>query len=201
MYVSNQPDFEPIAQGENVLESYKFDSENSAKVLYLSSKEIANLSLKAVDDYIYVRFCTASATIITPSAWITNGGLENTVQLEPNVVKIIPANSSNIVYRLRYQDFEGYDMTIKWNGNRTLSVYVADVCDFHLSDSGPNILLYQSVSRRSSVVVPVSVVSEWASSEDEDGYVYVCLDTTYRSGISFITEKPVPADPEISTNE
>ena len=201
MYVSNQPDFAPIIQGANVLESYKFDSENSAKALYLSSKEIANLRLKAVDDYIYVRFRTASTTIITPSAWITNGCLENTVQLEPNVVKIVPANSSNIVYRLRYQDFEGYDMTIKWNGSRTLSVYMADISDFRLSNSGPNILLYQSVNRRSSVVVPVSVVSEWASRVDEDGYVYVCLDATVGSGISFITEKPVEEDPVITTNE
>lgn len=201
MYVSNQPDFVPVERGENVLEYYVYDTQDATKVLYLSSKEIANLRLKALDDYIYVRFRTAATTTITPMAWITDGCLENTIQFEPNVRKNIPANSSGNIYRLRYKDFEGYGLTIKWSGNSSLRVYLADICNFAASSTDPNLLLYTSIARRKSYEVSLETVESWGSKLDEDGYIYVRFNTTQSGNVTFVTEKPVPADPEISTNE
>ena len=200
MYVSNQPEFVPAERGENVLEYYVYDTQDATKVLYLSSKEIANLRLKALDDYIYVRFRTAANTTITPMAWITDSCLENTIQFEPNVRKNIPANSSGNIYRLRYKDFEGYGLTIKWSGNSSLRVYLADICNFAASSTDPNLLLYTSIARRKSYEVSLETVESWGSKLDEDGYIYVRFNTTESGNVTFVTEKPVEEDPVITTN-
>ncbi len=195
MYVSNQADFS--FDGTNVLTTCSFDTEGSKKVLYLSTKEIADLAAQASDDYIYVRFKSATTISIMPNAWETLACLEHSVQINPNVSKQISNTTNATVYRFRYDDFSGYDMTIKWNGNGILPVYLADTCFFELTELDENVLIYNVISRRGSYVVSAATLDEWATRVGEEGYLYARFDNSVSSRVTFQTDKPEDVDPEI----
>ena len=193
MYVSNQADFS--FDGTNVLATCSFDTEGSEKVLYLSTKEIADFAAQASDDYIYVRFKAASTISIMPNAWETLACLEHSVQINPNVSKQVSNTTNATVYRFRYDDFSGYDMTIKWNGNGILPVYLADTCVFELTELDENVLIYNVISRRGSYVVSAATLDEWATRVGEEGYLYARFDNSVSSRVTFQTEKPEDIDP------
>ncbi|MBR5574152.1 MAG: hypothetical protein IKW35_06625, partial [Paludibacteraceae bacterium] len=193
MYVSNQADFS--FDGTNVLTTCSFDTEGSEKVLYLSTKEIADFAAQASDDYIYVRFKATSTISIMPNAWETLACLEHSVQINPNVSKQVSNTTNATVYRFRYDDFSGYDMTIKWNGNGILPVYLADTCVFELTELDENVLIYNVISRRGSYVVSAATLDEWATRVGEEGYLYARFDNSVSSRVTFQTEKPEDIDP------
>ncbi len=196
MYVSNQIDFSATSEDNNVLASYAFNTEGATKMLYLSTKEISDLAAQATDDYIYVRFRSASTISITPNAWNALECLEYSVQIDPNIEKFVSNNSNATIYRLRYEDFSGYDMTIQWNGNGILPVYVADTCSFALSAQDSHVMLYNNIARRGSYVVTAATLEEWGTRIGEEGYLYVRFNPSVSSRVSFLTDKPAETDPE-----
>ena len=195
MYMSNQPDFD----ASNALASYLFDTEVDKKALYLSTKEIIDLKSQAKDDYIYVRFKTASSTLIIPNVWESLECLEYSVRINSNEIKRLPANSSNIVYRFLYDDFVGYDLIIKWTGNK-VPVYIADTCSFVMNNKEPRLLLNVNIPRRGQYKINAETLEEWKSRVGEEGYIYISFDNAAAGSVTFQTEKPIPADPEIITN-
>ena len=197
MYLSNQPNFEAVEKGENVLAAYSFDTEDTNKILHLSTKEIATLKAQAKDNYIYVRFQTAVATTVTPNPWESLACLEYSVQINPNVAQSLPANNKNAIYRFRYADFKDYNLTIQWGGNGILSVYMADTCVYELTNRDPRVLLYTNISRLGSYTINAATLDEWATRIGQDGYLYVRFNNTISSRVTFKTDKPVEVDPEI----
>ena len=197
MYLSNQPNFEAVEKGENVLAAYSFDTEDTNKILHLSTKEIATLKAQAKDNYIYVRFQTAVATTVTPNPWESLACLEYSVQINPNVAQSLPANNKNAIYRFRYADFKDYNLTIQWGGNGILSVYMADTCVYELTNRDPRVLLYTNISRRGSYTINAATLDEWATRIGQEGYLYVRFNNTISSRVTFKTDKPVEVDPEI----
>ena len=195
MYVSNQADFS--FDGTNVLTTCSFDTEGSEKVLYLSTKEIADFAAQASDDYIYVRFKSSTTISIMPNAWDALACLDYSVQIDANVEEYIPNNTNAVIYRFRYDDFSGYDMTIKWNGNGILPVYLSDTCSFELSANDPHVLLYKNIARRGSHVVSAATLEEWASRVGKEGYLYARFNPSVYSRVTFQTDKPEDVDPEI----
>ena len=193
MYVSNQADFS--FDGTNVLATCSFDTEGSKKVLYLSTKEIADFAAQASDDYIYVRFKSATTISIMPNAWDALACLDYSVQIDANVEEYIPNNTNAVIYRLRYEDYSGYDMTIKWNGNGILPVYLSDTCSFELSANDPHVLLYKNIARRGSHVVTAAMLEEWASRVGKEGYLYARFNPSVSSRVTFLTDKPAEETP------
>ena len=197
MYLSNQPNFEAVEKGENVLAAYSFDTEDTNKILHLSTKEIATLKAQAKDNYIYVRFQTAVATTVTPNPWESLACLEYSVQINPNIAQSLPANNKNAIYRFRYADFKDYNLTIQWGGNGILSVYMADTCVYELTNRDPRVLLYTNISRLGSYTINAATLDEWATRIGQDGYLYVRFNNTISSRVTFKTDKPAEVDPEI----
>ena len=195
MYVSNQADFS--FDGTNVLATCSFDTEGSKKVLYLSTKEIADFAAQASDDYIYVRFKSATTISIMPNAWDALACLDYSVQIDANIEEYIPNNTNAVIYRLRYEDYSGYDMTIKWNGNGILPVYLSDTCSFELSANDPHVLLYKNIARRGSHVVTAAMLEEWASRVGKEGYLYARFNPSVSSRVTFLTDKPAEETPII----
>ena len=197
MYLSNQPNFDAVENGENVLAAYSFDTEDTNKILHLSTKEIATLKAQAKDNYIYVRFQTAVATTVTPNPWESLACLEYSVQINPNVAQSLLANNKNAIYRFRYADFKDYNLTIQWGGNGILSVYMADTCVYELTNRDPRVLLYTNISRRGSYIINAATLDEWATRIGQEGYLYVRFNNTISSRVTFKTDKPAEVDPEI----
>jgi hypothetical protein len=106
-----------------------------------------------------------------------------------------------VIYRLRYTDFEGYDLTVKWESTNRLPIYIARTCDFSLTTNNSALLLRPapSIARNSSLTIEASKVDAWASRIDDDGYFYVRFNPNNPGTVTFITEKTAVLDPIYTT--
>ena len=97
----------------------------------------------------------------------------------------------------------GYDLTIQWAGYGEVTPYIADTCQFAFNSTNSHLLSTpKKIKKQSSSIVKSDVLSTWESRVEADGYVYVRFyKATSLGKMTFKTEKPVPADPEILTNE
>lgn len=199
IYVSNTIDFTATDDSQNLLSKFAFTLVDNERELKVSSKEMKQITAKASDDYIYVRFQCAQATTIVPSAWDASLCADNSTKITTEPFSV-PAKSSNTVYRLYYDDWKGYDMTVTWMSGTNLKMYIADTCSFFLSSSGPEIVFYSSIAKRKSITIPASTIIEWAERVDADGFLYVRLNCTNQGTITFTSSKPAEVDPIIPSS-
>ena len=192
MYTSPSYDF-GIAQSKGAWRRvFPFDIENGRRALYVSNTEMKVVTDKAIDDYIYVRFVCAAQTTIIAEDWEQSECVGQSTLIRPNASVTVLARSSNTIFRMRYADWEGYDITINWSGNSTLPVYIADACDFTLASNNAHVLQYASVDRKGKFTIPASSVNSWSSRVDEDGFLYVRFNPTNQGAATFATDKPAP---------
>lgn len=196
MYVSNTAEFTPSVDDANVLNAYAFSNVEGVRVAQLSTADIANLSSTATDDYVYVRFTCNQATTMTPKVWTPTSCADKSILIQPNRVMMIAAKPNKTIYRLRYDDWKDYDMTLKWEGYSTLPTYFADACEFTLSSSNQHVMTYKNIKARGSYVATPSIMAAWASKVGEDGFVYVRFNPTNEDYATFTTSKPAEVDPE-----
>ena len=191
MHVSNTPEFE--VGDANVLSVYPFSMVNGQRKLQLSKGDVANLGASATDNYLYVRFACNKATTLTPTLWNTSSCIDKTVLISSAQLFAVPV-SSDIVYRMAYNDWANYDFTIDWTGRNTLSVYVASYCDFYSTD--PEVLKVLTVSSRGSLVVSKDMLTTWGVSLESDGFLYIRLKSERQGNATFTSAKPAETDPE-----
>jgi hypothetical protein len=192
MHVSNTPDFQP--NDANQLAKYPFVKDDNKRLLQLTSGDISNLGVSAIDDYLYVRFTCNSATTLKPSLWSVSSCVDKTVLITSGE-NIRYTKSSNIVYRMKYTDWMNYDFTVIWDNTSTMTAYMASYCNFVTTavDLLKTIVLSR---RRPSLTVTSSEVDAWMSKSLEDNYIYVRLVSTEQGNICFTSAKPAEQDPE-----
>jgi hypothetical protein len=89
---------------------------------------------------------------------------------------------------MRYADWVDYDFTASWNQSSGLSSYLSSYCDFTTTD--PNRLDVIGVGPKSTETVKKEKVNSWASSIDDDGYIYVIFSSSRNGRITFTSAKP-----------
>lgn len=191
MHVSNTPDFEP--GDANVISKYAFSKEGNKRELQLSKGDIAALAASATDDYLYVRFVSNKSTSLTPSLWNLSSCLENTILIASGE-KFVKAADNKTVYRMSYEDWANYNFTVQWGQTGTLSMHIASYCNFMSTD--PDKLKTVVVAKNSSTVVKASDVDSWASSVENEGFLYVLFEANKRGPITVTSAKPAETDPE-----
>lgn len=199
MYVAASPDFTASLEDANVLAAYTFVSDDGVNRNCVSSKEMQQLLSKTTEDYLYVRFQCGVSTTIVAESWDASDCANKSLMIRPNQQINIPANDKSTIYRMRYADWEGYDMIITWTGNSTLPTYIADTCSFTLSSSSSRVLKYLNIKRKGTATITADNLATWYSRVDADGYVYVCFNPTNSGRVTFTSSKPVVLDP-IYTN-
>ncbi len=191
MHVSNTPDFQP--GDANVLTVYPFTKEDGKRKLQLTSGDISNLGASAMDDYLYVRFTCNTATTLTPQKWNVSSCVDNTIYIPVGEIVTIPASSKS-VYRICYDAFAGYDLTLTWGQkNVNLSAYVASYCDFVTTATDK--LKTISVRKNSSTTVKASEVDSWSSSVENERFLYVRFSSSRQGDVTFTSSKPTEEDP------
>ena len=196
MYTANTSEFAPSVDDANVLNKYDFSKVEGIRVAQLSTADIANLVTNATDDYIYVRFTCNQATTLTPKVWTPTSCADKSILIQPDRQMTIMAKPNKTIYRLRYNDWKDYDMTLKWEGYSTLPTYFADACEFTLSSSNSHVMTYKNIKARGSYVATPSIMAAWASKVDEDGFIYVRFNPTNEDYATFTSAKPAEQDPE-----
>ncbi len=195
MYAANLIDFTPSFDDKNILAYYPFFLDDNTRKLQLSNPDLSQLTSKAVDDYIYVRFRCKVPTTITPMVWTPLSCASQSLLVVSDRKIVLPKNSKTRLFRFRYDDWKGYDITFDWLGNSSLSTYIADTCMFTLTSGAPNVLLYKSISRKSLYTVPFETIDLWADSVDAEGFIYARFNTTAQGSLYIISERPEP-EPE-----
>lgn len=201
MYVSNTVDFKASSDDANVIATYAFGKNGNKRQLQLSTKDISTLATSASDDYLYVRFQCNTATTLTPAPWNCSSCAAKSILITSGNQFTVPAKSSSTLYRLCYEDWKGYNFSIKWTGMSTLPTYFASVCDFMLTSADENVLQVNTVARRGTATITVAKSDLWASHVGEEGFVYVRFNPANQGKVTFTTTKPAEEDPEIITNE
>ena len=189
MHVSNTPDFEP--GDANVISKYSFSKDGNNRQLQLTTGDIAALGASAIDDYLYVRFVCNKNTTLTPSLWSVSSCVANTVLIQSGETCV---NNSDYVYRLAYDDWAGCGLVIAWTQKGNLGVHVSSDCGFLLTD--PQKLQIVTVPAKKSKNVAESEIANWSNGVDDDGFVYVRLQSTRKGDVTFTSDKPAETDPE-----
>ena len=176
---------------------YTFSKDEQGRVLNLSSVEMSALTGMAIDDYIYVRFACNASISITPEVWESSQCADKSTLIRPNEAFFVLERSSNTVFRLRYADWVGYDMTIEWYGNVSLPTYISDACSYTLSSSNSHVLKYASIKSGGTLNINAATIDTWAARQDADGYLYVRFNPSKQGVAIFTSSKPADVDPEL----
>lgn len=198
MHVSNTSEFE--IGDANVITKYTFSKDENNRKLQLSTADIATLAASATDDYVYVRFQCNTATTLTPTKWNVSLCADESILISSGNQFSVLAKSSSTLYRLNYQDWRGYDFSIKWTGASTLPTYFASACDFILSSADENVLQLTTISRRGTANITAAKSDLWVSRIEDNGFVYVRFNPSNAGKVTFTSTKPAEEDPEIITN-
>ena len=200
MYVSDVTEFTTQSTDANLLNYYDFYLANTERNLSLSSLEMRAITNKAKDDYIYVRFSSKVATTITAYAWDASDCADESTMIMEGVDMSI-AQKTALVYRLRYDDWKGYDINLDWWANSSLPVYIADTCKFTLSSSNARVVKYVSVKKKTVQTILAEDVNSWADRVDSDGFLYIRFNPSNAGSLIVTSARPEESEPEILTNE
>lgn len=194
VYFSNTPDFVPDSTDENVVGTYKAQKHGDNYDRQISCKELE--FGQSEHDYLYVRFVSNKSTQLTLSLWGVSSCLDQTIYIPVGQKVTIPASSKD-VYRICYDDFAGYDLTLAWGQkNVNLSAYVASYCDFVTTATDK--LKTISVRKNSSTTVKASEVDSWSSSVENERFLYVRFSSSRQGDVTFTSSKPAEEDPLLS---
>ena len=188
MYVSNTPDFE--ISDASVVAKYDFGKNGNNRELQLTTGDINQLGAFALDDYLYVRFVCNKSTTLTPKLWYSSTCIENTILISSGMA--FP-KSNEATYRMIYKDWQNNDFTIFWGERPGLTVYVSSYCDF--VTTATDLISKISVPQRKNTTVTADVVNAWANKIDENGYVYIRLNSGKAANVTFTSSKPEEIDP------
>ena len=189
---------------------FAFDSEDcyiysfskngeSGRILNLSTIEMAALTGMAKDDYVYVRFACNAPISITPEKWETTECADQSTLIRPNEAFGVFARSGKTIFRMRYEDWVGYDLSIQWGGSVKLPTYIADACSYTLSSNNSHVLQYAEIKSGGTFDISAATIDTWASRVDEDGYLYVRFNPTNQGPVLFASTKPEDVDPVYTT--
>ena len=201
MLVSASEKFTASATDANLIAVLDFAVADGKRTLQLSSAEMNDIIADATSDYLYVRFLVDAPVQITPTEWVTSSCLDKSYLITPNKEFAVAAKSSSTIYRVRYADFSNYNMTIKWTGNSTLPTYIAETCEFSLSNTNPALLINGfSISRKGTKVIDAATVDAWEPRIPEGGFFFVRFNPNNKGNVTFVTEKPEEIVPVIPTS-
>ena len=171
---------------------------NGDYAVYLTSQEMTKNTNNAKDKYVYVRFITGKDITVTPYLWNISPCVDKSQPIYANEVLKMTTSASSNYYRLRYDEFSGYDLTVNWEGKTNMTFYVGDTCRFTNSASNARVVHSKKMTKNTSYVIPAATVDSWASRVDADGYLYVRF-SSVNGNITFQTEKTFDLTPVYTT--
>ena len=171
-----------------VLSRKSFFKDENIQEIQLSCKE-----LQAFNSYphCYIEFIISNPCQCIYTDWSPSVCAGQSTLITSEVSQSIQSQWGNNIYRLCYEDWKGYDLTIKWTGTGTCQTFVADTCSFYLYSGEPEVVYYANIKKRSSVNITADVVDSWADRVDADGFLYVRFNPTSAGKVTFVSSKPV----------
>lgn len=144
-YFGKTADFNIFGREAEYVAAYPFYVENNQSRLQFSAKQINTLLSGNATDTLFVVFYSYNTTHVTPILWNACACVENSLELLPIDTKAIAAHSSDVVYRVKYSQWQDREVRLHWTGAETLWAYLADTCEFTLTANNRHVLNYNDV--------------------------------------------------------
>ncbi len=201
MYVSSSAFFSLSEADAHVIGEYRYSPVAAGHEWCFSDAEMEALWQSATSDYLYIRFVCKAATSVTPSLFQPSDCMNKSSVIISGKPFRVAANNSLATYRLRYADWQNYDMRIAWKGTAPLPVYIVDDCECNLSSANPSVLRYESVPKKDSITIEAARINGWKErAEALGGYLYVRFYNRNRANtVTFTFAKPEEEEPVITT--
>ena len=182
----------------NYFAAYTFTIDGNQSRLQFSAKQIAALLKKTVDGKIYVAFSANSDMQITPKIWSACDCARESYELALGATEHIAARSQDVVYRVNYNQWKDYDVTLYWAGNKSVMAYLAYDCNFNLSADNKYVLNKEDIEilPNDSIVIGEKVRARAIDMGllPEDGFLYFRFYST-SAGVLSSTYATLPVDP------
>lgn len=184
MYVSAESQFTNDAADTNVDRYYPFFESNGEQKLQLTSGDWLDINSITAERYIYIKFSTSSPTVININSYVFPEDVDTSILVVSGRKIVIPKSKpENLLFRFRYNDWKGYDITFDWKGQSSLSMYIADACKFMLSSPAQNVLQYEYINRKSIYTLPSETLDLWVDNVDDNGFIYARFKTTVKGNL------------------
>lgn len=194
-YFGNTDKLDPAES--NYFAAYPFTIEENQSRLQLSAKQIAALLKKTVDGKIYVAFYADHDTQITPNIWDACACAHNSYEFAIGGTETIAARSHDVIYRVNYNYWKDYDVTLHWSGYNVLNAYLATVCDFNMVATNIYVLNSSDVDILPNDTMQIGEEVRLKAIDGgmlpEDGFLYFRFSST-SSGVLTPTFYPVNPD-------
>ena len=166
--------------------------------VHMTSLDMEFNTKNAKDKYMYVRFVTSKNTNVTPYLWSVSPCIDVSRPIYANQALNMTSSGSSYFYRLKYSEFSGYDLTVKWEGTTRMTFSIGDTCKFVNNSSNARVVHYKAVNKNTDYLIPAATVDSWAPRVDEEGFLYVRF-SSVNGKITFLTEKPLEITPMDTT--
>ncbi len=184
--------------GTSYIAAYPFSIEEKQNRLQLSAKQISNLLRYSKDGKIYVAFYADRNVQVTPKLWNACDCARESYELILGASEHIPARSQNVVYRINYNQWKDYDVTLHWNGYTSMMAYLAYDCEFNLSADNKYVLNKEDIEivPNDSIVIGENVRTRAIDMGllPEDGFLYFRFYST-SAGTLRSSYATLPVDP------
>ncbi len=177
MYIGTTPEFGK----QDAIATYQFNKSEDGHWFGLTEADMTALRNQATDKYLYVRFECSDNTTVTPSTWTVSDCIGGSTPLEKNTTVAVGARSK-VKYRIYYNDWKEGNITFTWGKTSLCKVLISGSCDIG-TGNGEGIIAYDELKEgHQSYQLTAEEVSNWASSVDADGYIYLRFYTTASGG-------------------
>jgi len=189
MYVSSLCQLDLSKSSTTLLATYDIQKPHGETEFHLDWNNALRkqLSQKSVDGNLYLFFFTAEEggavtitsyeeTCLTRSNFVDFGEME--------VSRSMLAN----LYKIYYPDWKDKDITMTWEGDAAMDMFLATSCDFYLVDNDTRLLApapFKFAAGTSEFVLNPTITSAWADNTD-NGFLYVRFKTN-GSGVLKLT--------------
>lgn len=182
---------------QNYFAAYPFAVGETQSRLQLSALQLSTMLQSASKGKIYVAFKADHDAEVTPKIWSACACASNSFDFAVSGEENIAARSHDVVYRVNYNYWKDYDVTLHWSGNTIIWAYLATVCDFYLVETNMYVLNKSDVDILPNDTMQIGEEVRLKAIDGgmlpEDGFLYFRFSTA-SAGVLTPTFYPVNPD-------
>lgn len=175
VYVGTSCFFDPKNPDETLMDSFIVSRPKGEDITHydLRPDDLKEWAKRSLDGTLYVRFDIPEEGTLSLTEW-TENCLTESQFIDLNSTTEIPANA-RLKYKIYIPDWMGQDVKLTWKGDAAAKLFVADDCDFYLTDDNIHVLSpspYNFAAGEDSVWVEKNTSIVW-SYYDAEEYIYL----------------------------
>ena len=140
VYVGTSCFFDPKNPDETLIDSMRVFRPKGEDITHydLRPDDLKELAKRSLDGTLYVRFSIPTEGQLSLTEWVENCHTESKF-IDLNTTTEIPANA-RLKYKIYIPDWMSQDVKLTWTGDAAATVYIADACDFYLTEDNIHVL-------------------------------------------------------------